>query len=84
MTLSDCKLNSSGRVVALVGAEATRRRLADIGLIGAAYLVRAVNKHSVLVDFDGISAVVERALAANIKVRQSEHEDSVMRKPERR
>lgn len=68
MTLIDCKAGDAGRVIALGGDIPTRRRLADIGLLGSEFSVRAVNESSLLADFGALSAVVELALAANIEV----------------
>lgn len=68
MTLNDCSVNSTGTVSAIGGTAGTRRRLVDLGLIGARYCVRAKNAHSVLVDIGAVSWVLQSSVAANITI----------------
>ncbi|MDE7164605.1 MAG: ferrous iron transport protein A [Clostridiales bacterium] len=68
MTLFDCSAGSCGIVSEIGGSRSVHRRLAELGLIGASYRVRARNAHSVLVDFGNVSCVIQSSVAANIKI----------------
>lgn len=68
MTLNDCLEYSGGKIVGIGGDPDIRCRLADLGLVGSEYTVRAKRRHSVLVDFIGFSAVLESDIAADIEV----------------
>lgn len=70
MTLSECSVNFLGVAVGVKGDVDTRRRLADLGLIGSKVVVRAKTRRAALIDFDGFSAVLDNAVAANITVRE--------------
>lgn len=85
MTLFDCSVHSFGTVTNVGGDETTRRRLVDMGVVGAAYLVRAKTGRAILVDVDGISLVVEQSTAAKITVLEKGcHENRALRKSKRR
>ena len=85
MTLFDCSVHSFGTVTNVGGDDATRRRLVDMGALGATYLVRAKTKRAILVDVDGISLVVEQPTAAKITVLEKGcHETRALRKSKRR
>lgn len=85
MTLFDCLVHSYGTVTQIGGDEKTRRRLVDMGVVGATYLVRAKTGRAILVDVDGISLVVEQPTAAKITVLEKGcHENRALRKSKRR
>lgn len=69
MTLFDCPFDT-GRISAVGGDPETHRWLADSGLIGLSYLVRARRKSAVLIDFGpgGFTAAVSVAAAKQILV----------------
>lgn len=68
MSLSDCSVQSSGTVIEIGGGARTHRRLVDLGLLGCSYRVRAKTKQSMLVDFNGVSAVIALDVAEKITV----------------
>lgn len=87
MTLFDCA--PIGRIKAIYGDESSHRRLADLGLIGADYTVKAKRGNALLVEFSAgsgsFSAVIDKRIAETIQVIECEsNELSALRKPERR
>lgn len=67
MTLFDLPCDAFGIITGIDGDAVTHRRLADMGLIGATFRIRARKSQAVLVDFDTLSAfVIERKIAEHI------------------
>lgn len=86
MTLFDC--GGAGKIKAIYGDESSHRRLADLGLIGAEYTVKAKRGNALLVEFSAgvgsFSAVIDKRVAETIQVIEREsYELSALRKPER-
>lgn len=69
MTLFDCP-STHGKIAAIGGDPETHRWLADSGLLGLTYTVRARRRNAVLIDFGagGFSAAVSVAAAKQILV----------------
>ncbi len=86
MTLFDLATHDSGTVHKITADDPdTHRRLVDMGLIGADVRVRAKRRRSILVDFsDSFAAVLEADTADRIEVINVRHENSALRKSERR
>ena len=68
-SLFDC-LGASG-VIKSIGCDGdTHRRLVDMGLLGAAYVIKARRGGGTLVDYGDFSAVTRDALAREIEVEE--------------
>lgn len=55
-------------VAEVAGSKSVRRRLLDMGLLGASFVVIAKTKRAVLADFGTVAVVIDKPVACDIAV----------------